>query len=253
MKQRTALLFFMLLTIISCTSKNKKTTIAAAANLRYVLEEIKTQYLKDNPELDLQITYGSSGTLTQQIINGAHFNLFLSADTIFPKKIEEKGLADSPIKNYCYGKVALWSSSIDVNQGLNVLLSPQVKKIAIANPEQAPYGKNTVNALKKQGLYNQIVNKIVWGENINQTAQFASSGNAEVGFIALSLALSPEMVSKGKYYLLPESVCSPIPQAAVLIKGQEKNEEADNFLNYMISSKCNDIWKKYGYGLANNQ
>ena len=225
----------------------QKANIAAAANLRYVLEEIKTQYIKENPKAEIQITYGASGTLTQQIINGAPFDLFLSADTVFPAKIEENGLASSEITTYCYGKVAIWSASLDVSKGIDIVLSPEVKKIAIANPATAPYGESSVTALKNQNLYDKINAKIVWGENISQTAQFAFSGNAEIGFIALSLALAPEMKNKGAYYVLPEAICPPVQQAAVLIKGWEKNGEVDKFLKYLTSGKCKSTWEKYGY------
>ncbi|TWP23780.1 molybdate ABC transporter substrate-binding protein [Apibacter muscae] len=250
MKIKIILFISAILTIISCSPKEQKVTIAAAANLRYVLDEIKEQYTKENPEVQLQMIYGSSGTLTQQILNGAPYNLFLSADTKFPESIVKKGMAEGLPINYCYGRLAMWSSSIEVSKGLSILTSPQVKKIAVANPSQAPYGETAVNLLKKFNLYNQIENKIVWGENINQTAQFASSGNAEVGFIALSLALAPQMKEKGQYYVLPENQALPIAQAAVLIKGQENNKQAQTFLNYIVSPKCSSLWEKYGYGLA---
>jgi len=227
----------------------QKANIAAAANLRYVLEEIKTQYVNENPKADIQITYGASGTLTQQIINGAPFDLFLSADTVFPSKIKENGRASGEAITYCYGKVAMWSASLDVSKGINIVLSPEVKKIAIANPATAPYGESSVAALKNQSLYDKISGKIVWGENISQTAQFAFSGNAEIGFIALSLALAPEMKDKGKCYVLPEDICPPVQQAAVLIKGWEKNGEADRFLKYLMSTECKSTWEKYGYSV----
>ncbi|CVK17074.1 molybdate transport system substrate-binding protein [Apibacter mensalis] len=242
-------ILLFLFVIISCT-KERKATIAAAANLRYVLEEIKEQYLKDYPGADLQIIYGSSGTLTQQIINGAPFDLFMSADTKFPSKLEDRGMTSASAINYCYGRVAMWSSTLDLSQGLSAILLPEVKKIAIANPDNAPYGLNSINTLKRLNLYDKVSKRIVWGENINQTAQYTFSGNAEIGFIALSLALAPEMKNKGHYYVLPENICPPIAQAAVLINGWEKNGEASRFLDYIISSQCDHIWKKYGYGLA---
>ena len=241
------ILFVFLFSVLSFGAFAQKANIAAAANLRYVLEEIKTQYVKENPKVVLQITYGSSGTLTQQIMNGAPFDLFLSADTVFSEKIKEKGLASGDVDIYCYGKTVMWSTSVDVSQGLAVLLSPAVKKIAIANPLTAPYGENTVAMLKKQKLYDKISKKIVWGENVNQTAQFAFSGNAEIGFIALSLVLAPEMKTGGKYFILPENICPPVKQAAVLVKGWEKNGEAAAFLKYLTSTKCKPVWEKYGY------
>jgi len=243
------IIFFIFISFSSICIYAQKANVAAAANLRYVLEEIKTQYIKENPKANIQITYGSSGMLTQQIVNGAPFDLFLSADTVFPTKIKEKGRASGEVKTYCYGRVAMWSASLDVSKGINTVLSIEVKKIAIANPATAPYGENTVAALKKQKLYDKIREKIVWGENINQTAQFAFSRNAEIGFIALSLALAPEMKNRGNYYILPEDICPPVQQAAVLIKGWEKNGEAAKFLDYLTSLKCKTIWERYGYGV----
>jgi len=227
----------------------QKANIAAAANLRFVLEEIKTQYVNENPKATIQLTFSSSGTLTQQIINGAPFDLFLSADTVFPNKVKDAGMASGSVETYCYGKIAMWSSSLDPSQGLPIVLSPDVKKIAIANPVNAPYGENTVAMLKNQNLYDKISDKIVWGENISQTAQYAFSGNVEIGFIALSLALAPDMKDKGKYYVLPKNICPPVEQATVLIKGWEKNGEAAKFLKYLRSEKCKPLWEKYGYSL----
>ena len=245
--KKTILLILLLLECICIYAQ--RATVAAAANLRYVLEEIKTQYVSENPKVNLQISYGSSGMLTQQIMNGAPFDLFLSADTVFPNKIKEKGQASGEVETYCYGKVVMWSASIDVSKGIKSVLSPEIKKIAVANPANAPYGENTVAMLKKQNIYDKISKKIVWGENINQTAQFVFSGNAEIGFIALSLALAPEMKNKGKYYVLPEDNCPPVKQAAVLIKGWEKNGEAAKFLKYLTSVQCEAIWEKYGYNV----
>jgi molybdate transport system substrate-binding protein len=222
--------------------------VAAAANLRYVLEEIKKQYETENGSI-IEITFGSSGTLTQQILNGAAFDLFLAADTDFPKKIAANGFATGKVTTYIYGKLALWSLTLDVSDGLQTVMLPTVKKIAIANPKGAPYGESAVELLQSQGLYNKISNKIVWGDNISQTAQFAFSGNAELGFIALSLALAPEMRNKGKYYVFPPEICPPLEQAGVLIKGSKKKKEAMKFFNYIQSDKCNHLWIKYGYGL----
>ena len=243
--RRTSLLILLSLWSIGICAQ--KANVAAAANLRYVLEELKTQYIDENPKAAIQLTFSSSGTLTQQIINGAPFDLFLSADTVFPNKVKESGMASGTVELYCYGKIAMWSLSVDLSQGLQTVLSPKVKKIAIANPVNAPYGENTVAMLKNQNMYDKISEKIVWGENINQAAQFAFSGNAEIGFIALSLALAPEMKDNGKYYVLPEDICPPIKQAGVLIKGWEKNGEAAAFLKFLRSEKCKPVWEKYGY------
>ncbi|MDR2859501.1 MAG: molybdate ABC transporter substrate-binding protein [Mediterranea sp.] len=245
------IILLILLSIILRGGYAQTVRVAAAANLRYVLEEIKKQYEVKNPASSINITFGSSGTLTQQILNGAAFDLFMAADTDFPKKVADGGFSAGEVTTYIYGKLALWSLTIDVADGLQTLELPQVKKIAIANPKGAPYGESAVELLKKQGLYDKISSKIVWGDNISQAAQFAFSGNAELGFIALSLALAPDMLDKGKYYVIPQEICPPLEQACVLIKGSEKNKEASKFLTYILSEKCDPLWTKYGYGLVN--
>lgn len=245
MKRITFLLIAAL--AIQLTASAQKVRVAAAANLRYVLEEIKKQYEKEHPRTKVEITFGASGTLTQQIQNGAAFDFFMAADKDFPQKLKEKGATVGPIQTYAYGKLVMWSSETDLSKGLNAVLSPNVKKIAIANPVGAPYGEAAVDVLKKYGLYDKVAGKIVWGENISQAAQFAFTGNAEIGFIALSLALAPDMKGKGKYYAVP---CPPIEQACVLIKGWERNGEAARFMKYVLSPKCNPLWEEYGYSKA---
>lgn len=246
--------FLIFLFFVACNNSNSKKetpqqtkiSVAAASNLRDVLQELKTAYVEENPDKIVGISFGSSGLLVQQILNGAPFDLFLSADNEFPERLKNEGKTSGEAKIYAYGKVAMWSTKQDVSQGLKLILSPNIKKIAIANPKLAPYGKNTVDALKKANLYNPIESKIVWAENIGQSAQFASTGNAEVGFIALSNAKNKEMQSKGNYYELSEEECLPIAQSGVVLKG--KNEvEAKRFFDFITSEKANKIWEKYGY------
>ncbi|WP_419867983.1 molybdate ABC transporter substrate-binding protein [Chryseobacterium sp. CT-SW4] len=224
-------------------------SVAAAANLRDVLEELKKKYISEYPGKKIEITFGSSGMLVQQILNGAPFDLFLSADTKFPEKLQQAGKTLGTPEIYAYGKLALWSTRQDVSKGLTVLLDPRIKKIAIANPELAPYGKSAVEALEKSGLYDKVNHKIVWAENINQAAQFASSGNADTGFIALSNALNKEMKKRGKYYELPENISPPIAQSAIIIKGKNE-DEAKEFMEFIRSPKAGAIWKSYGYKTA---
>lgn len=140
----------------------------------------------------------------------------------------------------------MWSLKKDVSKGLDLLQNPEINKIAIANPELAPYGKNTVEALKKSGLYFKIENKIVWAENISQVAQFASTGNADVGFIALSNAKNKEMMRRGNFYELSEKECAPIAQSGIVLKGKSQTESQD-FFDFINSEKANEIWKRYGY------
>lgn len=247
MKRIFLILSIAFLSAVSISAASIK--VAAAANLRFVLEEIKKQYEKVTPGASVEITFGSSGTLTQQIIQGAPFDLFFAADVDFPKKVSDAGFAAGPVRTYIYGRVALFSTTVDVSKGLGVVLSPSVKKIAIADPKKAPYGENSVATLKKKGMYDKIASKIVWGENISQAAQFAFSGNAEVGFIAYSLALAPDMVGKGKVYPLSAKDCPPIEQAAVLLKQAASNAGAKAFFAYVMSKKVDKIWLKYGYSI----
>ena len=232
----------------------QKVNIAAAANLRYVLEEIKTAYVKQNPRAKVNLTFGASGMLVQQIQNGASFDFFMAADNEFPLKLKEKGLTTGAMSTYAFGKLAIYSTTLDVEKkGLEVLKSGSIRKIAIANPETAPYGERSIELLKSQKLYDGLKSKIVLGENISQTAQFAFTGNAEVGFIALSLALAPDMQGKGDYYIIPQSLYKPIEQACILIKTPVLNTEAAKFKRFVLSPATKAIWEKFGYGLVGSK
>ena len=230
------------------TISAQKVRVAAAANLRYVMEDIKKQYEKAYPKSKVDITFGSSGTLTQQILNGAAYDFFMAADKDFPVKLKAKGATTGAIQTYAIGKLVMWSTGTDLSKGLNTILSPNVKKIAVANPATAPYGEAAISLLKDKGLYDKVSGKIVYGESISQAAQFAFTGNVEIGFIALSLAKAPDMKGKGIYYEIPASMMKePIEQACVLIKGWERNGEAARFMKYVLSPKCYSLWEEYGY------
>lgn len=234
--------------LATITLSAQKVNVAAAANLRYVLEEIKTAYLKQNPRAKVNLTFGASGMLVQQIQNGASFDFFMAADNEFPVKLKDKGLITGPMSTYAFGKLAIYSTTLNVEKlGLEVLKSTAIKKVAIANPETAPYGERAIELLKSQKLYDGLKSKIVWGENISQTAQFAFTGNAEIGFIALSLALAPDMDSKGSYYIVPQSLYKPIEQACILIKTPVLNTEAVKFRKFVLSPSTKGIWEKWGY------
>lgn len=236
------------------TATAQKVNVAAAANLRYVLEEIKTAYVKQNPKAKVNLTFGASGMLVQQIQNGANFDFFMAADNEFPLKLKVKGLTTGAMSTYAFGKLAIYSTTLDVEKkGLEVLKSGSIKKIAIANPETAPYGERSIELLKSQKLYEGLKSKIVLGENISQTAQFAFTGNAEIGFIALSLALAPDMQGKGDYYIIPQSLYKPIEQACILIKTPVLNTEAAKFKRFVLSPATKTIWEKFGYGLVGSK
>ena len=240
----------MLATITTVSAQ--KVNIAAAANLRNVLEELKVNYVKKYPKAKVNLTFGASGTLVQQISNGASFDFFMAADNEFPVKLKDKGLTYGPITTYAFGKLAIYSTTLPVDKkGLDILKDPAVKKIAVANPETAPYGERAVELLKSQKLYDALAGKIVIAENISAAAQYAFSGNTELGFVALSLALAPDMEGKGNYYIVPEKLYKPIEQACVLIKMPVLNTEAARFRKYILSTETKAVWEKWGYKTPN--
>lgn len=243
------IVYSIILSIISMVSLSAQTLkVAAAANLRYVLEDIRIAYSQKNPKVKLNLVFGSSGTMMQQISNGAVFDLFMAADNEFPVKLEERGLTSGQVTTYAFGKLALYSKMLNVNKkGLDALRNTSVKKIAVANPATAPYGERSIELLQKIKMYDLLKPKIVIADNISQAAQYTFTGNAEVGFVALSLALAPEMVGKGSYYVIPEDMYTPIEQAFVTLKSSEEKVETEKFKEFILSPEAKPIWDKWGY------
>jgi molybdate transport system substrate-binding protein len=244
-KKLLLLLLFAALVKINAQS----ITIAAAADLRNALDDITKLYKEKHPDAKVDVIFGSSGNLYQQITNQAPFDLFFSADVSFPNKLEEQKLTAGKPIIYAVGHLVLWSATKDVSKGLDLLKSNEIKKISIANPEVSPYGKRAVESLNYYKLYDIIKDKIVKGDNVSQAAQFVLTGNAEVGIIALSLTLSPEMSSKGKYFLIDEKSYSKFDQAYVILKKSEKNNDVLNFVKFLETKIVKDIFSKYGFKL----
>ena len=242
------IMFLLAIMLVVFVASAQKINVAASANLRYVLEEIKTAYMKKYPSVKIDLTFGASGTLYQQISNGARFDFFMAADTEFPTKLRERGFAAGEVNTYAYGKLVLYSSSLPVDKrGLDILKHATIAKIAVANPATAPYGDRAVKLLKALTIYDEIKHKIVIAENISATAQYVSTGNTELGFIALSLALAPDMKGKGSYYVIPGNLYQPIAQSCVLIKKAELNTAAAEFQKYVLSAETKKMWVKWGY------
>lgn len=245
-KLKTVILLLILFNFFNGLSVRAQTIkVAAASNLRFVFEEIKTSYEAANPTAVIMVNYGSSGALLQQILNGAEFDLFMAADNTCPAKLKEQGAASGEIKTYALGKLVLWSNTINISKGLEVMAEPTVKRIAIAKPELAPYGDRAVECLKNTGLYLKVKDKIIFADNISQTAQFAQTGNAEVAFLSKSLTLSPEM--KGSVYDLNPKFFKPIEQTMVLVKTWKTNQQAAKFMKFVLSESCKPIFEKNGY------
>ena len=186
---------------INASLWSQKMTIAAASDMRSALTEIVTCFKKENPKVQVDIIYGSSGNLYQQITNKAPFDIYFSADNVYPEKLKSQKLISGKPEIYAIGKLVLWSATKDVKKGIELLKTSGIKRVAIANPEHAPYGKKAMECLKYYNLDELIKDKIVRGDNVSQAAQFVLTGNADVGIIALSLALSSEMMGKGKYII----------------------------------------------------
>lgn len=253
----TRKLFFNTIVLIMlsefCVVKaQQKINIVAAANLKVALDSINMVFKKQYPNIDSQITYGASGKLFEQISNGAPFDLFFSADMEYPNELKKKKLTASEVKMYATGKLVIWSKKTDPNKRkMNSLLDINIQKIAIANPSTAPYGEKAVESLKFHKIYDKVKSKLVFGENINQTAQFATTGAADIGIIALSLVLTPNMRKEGgKYYIIPGKSHSPLEQGCVILKRAQGNANAAKFYNFISSKKAAAILKHYGYSTA---
>jgi molybdate transport system substrate-binding protein len=227
-------------------------TIAAASDLNFAFKELIAEYEKTTGN-HVKLSLGSSGNFYSQIQNGAPFDLYFSADIGYPKKLEEAGLTmPGSLYPYAVGRIVLWTgndSHLDVTKGLEVLRDPSIKKIAIANPKHAPYGRAAVAAMEHFKVYDHVKDRLVLGENISQAAQFIESGACDVGIIALSLALAPTMKARGTYWEVPANAHPPLEQGAVILKSSTQHESANRFLEFMKSSQGQEIMKRYGFTL----
>jgi len=225
--------------------------VAAAADLGTALKEISGDYEKKTG-VKVKLSFGASGALAQQIQNGAPFDLFFSADMDYPRQLVAAGRADgASLYQYAAGKLVLWvpaDSPLDVeHKGVNILIDPSVKKIAIANPQHAPYGRAAEATLKHYALYNQVADLLVLGENVSQAAQFVESGNAQAGFVALAHAMAPSMQGKGKYWEVPEVAHPPLAQGVVVLTDTRHRKEAAAFLEYIKTKEVAELLRKYGF------
>jgi molybdate transport system substrate-binding protein len=228
-------------------------TVAAAADLNLALSEIAATYQKQTGNT-VRLSFGSSGNLFNQVQNGAPFDVFFSADVDYPNKLIEAGLAErTSLYRYARGRLVLWlptSSSLDVERrGMEVLLDPSVKKIAIANPQHAPYGRAAVAALRHFGIYDNIADRLVLGENVSQAAQFVESGNAQAGIVALSHALAAAMKDKGRYWEIPADAYPVLEQAAVIVSRSANKKEAAAFLEYLKLPEATQVLRRHGFSL----
>lgn len=240
------------LALLSGSSLAETVQVAAASDLKFVLDELVTAYRLAYPKADpVQVSYGSSGNSYAQIQNGAPFTLFLSADSSYTKKLEVAGLTvKGTRRDYATGRVVLWvpkDSPLDVEKlGPAALSDPRVRKIAIANPEHAPYGRAAVSLLAHYKLAESLKGKFVLGENIAQAAQYASTA-ADAGILALSIVKAPSFAAQGgRYWLAPLNGHERLQQQMVILKNGENTRR---FWGFILSPDARALFKKYGFVL----
>ncbi|HKQ37951.1 MAG TPA: molybdate ABC transporter substrate-binding protein [Verrucomicrobiae bacterium] len=249
MKRFVALVSCLLL---SSASLRAELLIAAASDLRFALEELVTKFREDHASSAVKPIYGSSGNFYAQILNDAPFDLFLSADAAYPRQLIARGKGtEEELFVYAIGRLVIWvpkSSPIKVEDlGIKALLDSTAKKIAIANPEHAPYGRAAVAAMKKFGVYDKVASRLVLGENIAQTAQFVDSGNADIGIIAYSLAIVPKMKDAGRFWEIPLDAFPRLDQAGLVLAGTKNANAAREFRKFMQSNRGQEVLKTYGF------
>ncbi len=230
---------------------SEEITVAAAADLNFALKDLAGRFTKATGT-EVKLSFGASGNLFSQIQNGAPFDVFFSADADYPKKLADGGLADAKsLRTYAIGHLVLWvpkSSPLDPQHlKMDLLTRSEVKRIAIANPQHAPYGRAAMAALEHFGLKDKVASKLVMGENISQAAQFVQSGNAQAGLIALSLALSPTMKDSGRYWELPADAYPELKQVAAIVSSSKHKAAAQAFLDYVTSPEARGILQQYGF------
>jgi molybdate transport system substrate-binding protein len=228
--------------------------VAAAADLKFALDELVVEFQENQPTINVSVTYGSSGNFFAQLQSQAPFDLYFSADIEYPRKLAASGLAlDDNVFTYAVGRIVVWaprSSPIDVNQdAMEVLLNPGVKKIAIANPRHAPYGVAAKAALQSLGVYDQVESKLVYGENIAQAAQFVQSGAADVGILALSLAIAPQLHDLGQYWEIPLDAYPKLEQGGIILNWTEELTAARSLRDFILGEHGRAVLIRYGFFL----
>src|ERR1700694_200102 len=244
-------LLALLLLFVGAFATAQEITVAPAAEMSAALPELVAAYAKKTGQA-VKLSFGASGNLTNQIRNGAPFDVFFSADEQYPQQLITEGLAlKDTLYRYAVGRWVLWvpgDSPLDLSKlGIKALLDPSVKKISIANPATAPYGHAAEAALRHFGIYDQVSSRLVVGENVSQAAQFVESGNAQAGLIALSHALAPAMKDKGRYWTVPLDAYPTLNQAGVRLAQSKQQDAAREFLEFLRSPEATSLLTSYGF------
>ena len=249
MKLLNVLFVSLLLAATSHASAAEPLTVAVAANVKFVFDELREEF-KKSTGIEANGVFASSGKINAQIKSGAPFDVFMSADMEFPEALYKEGLAIVPPRVYAQGVLVLWTMHpYDMSQGMEVLTHAEVKKIAMANPKLAPYGREAIRALEYFKLLGAVESKLVYGESIGQVNQYIDTQVVEIGFTAKSVVLAPQMQGRGKWVEVPRESYQPIEQGIVILKhGAETNaDSAKRFMEFMTSNKARNILEKFGY------
>jgi len=255
---RKSLVTFLLALFVWLPAQGADLLVAASANTSGVVKELAAVFGMRTGHR-LRVSIAASGTICSQVINGAPFDVFLSADTQYPRRLEQAGFVrPGSLTVYAVGRLVLWSGSqsgVDVSRlQMKALVSPKVRKVAIANPRHAPYGQGAIQALRHFGLEQAIKPKLVLGENVTQVLQFVESGAAEAGFVPLSLILRFSESRRGTMWAIPEESHAPLRQAAVILKGGKARPEiARQFLDFLKGEEGERLLRKYGYSLPEDR
>jgi molybdate transport system substrate-binding protein len=229
-------------------------SVAAASDLRYALDDVVAAFRAEHPAIDVAVSYGSSGNFYAQLVNGAPFDLYLSADIAYAKRLADQGVAQpDSLFTYADGRLVVWvpsSSELDVaGRGLEALTDAAVVRVAIANPEHAPYGRAAEAALRSAGVYETVKPKLVLGENVSQALQFVESGAAQAGVVALSLVLAPPVAAAGRYAVLPRDVHPRLEQGGVIMKHASGAQAAQLFRSFMLGADGRAVLDRYGFAV----
>jgi molybdate transport system substrate-binding protein len=244
------LLFFIIFTFGFTSAWAQSLTVVAAASLRFAMEDVVKEFKGQNPASKVDLVFSSSGKAYAQISNGAPYDVFFSADMDYPEKLHSEGHTLESVQQYAVGRLVLWQrrgGPVDLGKGIAGLDNPAVQRLAVANPELAPYGAAAKEALIQQGLWEKLTPRLVMGENISQTAHFAASGAAQAGLIAYALALSEEMQRIGAFALVDESMHSPMPLGFVILKNAKNIPLAQKFGAFALSPEGKTILSRYGF------
>ncbi|MGM0767079.1 MAG: molybdate ABC transporter substrate-binding protein [Pseudomonadota bacterium] len=241
-------LLFACSLLLATAAHADKFTIAAASDLRFALNDIIEVYRNDHPEHEFEVIYGSSGKMTTQIINGAPYDIFFSADISYPERLKAEGLTATDPAVYAIGRIVIWSNTLDASTLTlaDLPTHPRIRRVAIAQPSHAPYGLRAQEAMQATGAWEAVQPKLVFGENIAHTSQMVESGAADVGIIALSLAKFPAM-AKHPHHLIDEELHNPLTQGYVVTKRGGDKVPVMNFAAYMETEAAHEIMERYGF------